>query len=287
MANISAKTSNGKTILALDAERGKDYTCPECASLVRLRMGEERRPHFFHLDPPASCRQAGKSLEHLSVQLFIKDAYVKEGMEAHIEHRFPKIGRIADVYIPANKLVFEIQCSPMEASEAIERNKDYKSLGINVVWILHTMTFLKNKASPFERAIESAPHYFTSMDAKGRGDLFDLYAPIHRLARLRRSRRYPIEITSSSSAPASGSFRQGRPLFFKGDIAYLLKERGLDEETQRRILWDEAVKTTVYSKTGFEWKDPFRKGMFFLKTLFNELLLSCSSDRSTDDKGRR
>lgn len=284
MANLTAKKRDGTTLLASDAERGLDYFCPECSGVVRLRMGNERRPHFFHLEPPLSCRQAAKSLEHLSLQLHIKRVFENQGVKAHIEHRFPSVNRINDVYIPEKNLSFEIQCSPMTKEEALARIQDYRKLNIDVVWILHTMTFLKRKATSFEKAIENSPHYFSSMDSQGRGDIFDLYAPIERGFRKEMNARHPVDITAPCLGFRKGCFRKKRPFHFKGDILYLLQKRGLDPETQSKILFAEAL-SIRQEKSPF-WTDPIKKGLFILKLYFEELLLSATSSKDFSDKER-
>lgn len=284
MANLTAKDAAGNTFLAFDAKRGKDYYCPECSAVVRLRLGEERRPHFFHLDPPESCRQAAKSLEHLALQLHIKNAFENQGVKANLEHRFPTLNRINDVYVPEKNLGFEIQCSPMTAEEALQRIADYRKLNIDIVWILHTMTFLKKKASSFEKAIEPKTHYFSSMNGKGEGEIFDLFAPIEQGFRKERGVKYPVDVTTPILKSRQGSFRKERPFHFKGDLLYLLQERGLDHPTITQILFEEAK--AIHKKRGFEPGDLLKKGLYILKVYFDELLLSCTTSKNFNDKER-
>lgn len=282
MANLTAKDAAGNTFLALDAKRGEDYYCPECSAVVRLRLGEERRPHFFHLDPPESCRQAAKSLEHLALQLHIKHAFENQGIKANLEHRFPALNRINDVYVPEKNLGFEIQCSPMTAEEALQRINDYRRQNTNIVWILHTMTFLKKKASSFEKAIETKAHYFSSMNGNGEGEIFDLFAPIERGFRKEKGIQYPVDVTTPILKTRQGSFRKERPFHFKGDLLDLLQERGLDHPTTAEILFEEAKATP--GKKGFELGDFFKKGLYILKIYFDELLLACTTSKSFNDK---
>ena len=47
---------------------------------------------------------------------------------ASLEHRFPSIGRIADVALLPEKIIFEIQCSLISISEVEKRITDYATL---------------------------------------------------------------------------------------------------------------------------------------------------------------
>src|SRR6267154_4270196 len=96
-------------VLASNAERNKNYICPECLSSVRVRGGPARQTHFYHLSLPKQCRQHEKSPEHLQMQLKLLDLL---GFDAQMEYHFPTIQRIADVAWTSKKIVFEIQCSP-------------------------------------------------------------------------------------------------------------------------------------------------------------------------------
>ncbi|MGE5196370.1 MAG: competence protein CoiA, partial [Anaerolineae bacterium] len=114
-------------IIAQEALAHKDYRCPECAGIVRARHGPHRRPHFYHMHLSKFCRQRQKSEEHIQTQLFLKKCLPQE--EAALEKIYPAIGRIADVAWEREKLVFEIQCSPISAEEVKSRTTDYRSLG--------------------------------------------------------------------------------------------------------------------------------------------------------------
>lgn len=76
----------------------------------------------------------------------MQQVHVKElqrlGVEVITEKRLMlpnghKKYRIADIYIPALSLVIEVQKSKFVPKEFRERNEDYKSLGLRVIWILN------------------------------------------------------------------------------------------------------------------------------------------------------
>lgn len=158
---------------ASGAEKGKSYTCPECGSLVRLRGGPSRQTHFYHLRVSKYCRQNQKSLEHLHLQLKLLDL-LGEG-EGQIECPFEGIGRIADVAWHTQKIVFEVQCSPISLKEVEERIFDYQRAGYTILWILHDKQFNKNQLSASEHLLRKNPCYYTNIDKMGEGVVYDQF----------------------------------------------------------------------------------------------------------------
>jgi competence protein CoiA len=167
------KINSTLTVTALRAERHTDYQCLECGETVRVRGGEYRQKHFYHLNPRKKCRQTQKSAQHLQTQLFIQNL-IGEGAE--MEVRFPTISRIADLYWEEKHYVFEVQCSPISAQEIDERNRDYESLGLKVIWIFHDKRFRKRRLSSAEKRVAEEVHYFTNINTKGYGCVYDQYA---------------------------------------------------------------------------------------------------------------
>lgn len=93
---------------------------------------------------------------------------------ASLEHRFSSIGRIADVALLPEKIIFEIQCSLISISEVEKRTADYASLGFSIIWILHHQTFNKWRAAPVELFLRKFyPCYFTSITPHGLGFIYD------------------------------------------------------------------------------------------------------------------
>lgn len=184
-----------KRLSALEATKGVDYCCPECQSAVRLRSGPLRQPHFYHRQHKSSCRQSGKSALHLKLQQQL--ALLVGGQ---MEQRFDSISRIADVYSPSKNLIIEVQCSSIALEEMEARNRDYRSLGLRVVWVL--------LAQRFGKQTFSFPHYFTS------GHYFyDRF----------KNKRLPIDFSQEIPLPKKlPQLVQGRSLSFHGDLTYRL-----------------------------------------------------------------
>jgi competence protein CoiA len=183
---------NNRLIFSSHAQKQKNYTCPECKGVVRLRGGLQRQNHFFHQEAVRICRQSGKSGRHLAVQYFFLDCLPQE--ECVLEHSFPEIGRIADVVWLPQKIVFEIQCSFITAAEVQARNKDYASLGFRVVWILHDTRYNKPHLSAMELYLADQPHYFTNMQQNGEGIIYDQFAILRQSRRLHQLPPLPIDI---------------------------------------------------------------------------------------------
>jgi competence protein CoiA len=172
-------------IRAAHAEKHIDYCCPECGSLLRVRSGPHRQPHFYHLEANPACTQHRKSAEHLQAQLTLC-ALLPEG-EGKLEHPFPSIGRIADVCWEERKIVFEIQYSPLPQEEAEARCTDYRSIGYEPVWILHDARFNKTKLSAAENYLRRSTCYFTNLTAHGEGIFYDQDDHCNGAIRIRKS----------------------------------------------------------------------------------------------------
>jgi competence protein CoiA len=184
-----------KQLIHVDrAVRGQTYTCPECQKSVRLRGGRFKQLHFFHFDSNP-CRFNNKSQIHLHIQYRLQRLLAPHPVL--IEHHFPQIKRIADVVWPLQKIVFEVQVSPITAQEVWERNVDYQKVGYRVVWILHHGHFNRNRVTQAEYALRASPHYFTNMNAHGLGFFYDQYAYIRFKRRWKRTPPLPIEMSQT------------------------------------------------------------------------------------------
>lgn len=164
--------NNTIPISAESAESGKNYICPECASLVRVRKGPSRQAHFYHFSASKNCRQHQKSLEHVQLQ---RKFFNLLGEKVCVEARFPTIARIADVAWHEKKIIFEIQCSPISLQEAKARCIDYDSVGYQVIWVLHDKLFNQSTLSAAEKYLRTTPCYFTNSNKIGVGDIYDQF----------------------------------------------------------------------------------------------------------------
>lgn len=199
---------NGELIHARQALRKTDYQCIECLQVVRLRGGPHRQSHFFHIEPVLFCRQHQKGPVHLQLQSYFLQQLPKG--DCQLECAFPSIGRIADVVWFSQKVIFEIQCSPISAEEVLARNRDYQQLGWQVVWILHDQRYNQTRLSAAELALRSSPHFFTNINESGVGMIYDQFDIWEKGLRLGRLSPLPIDIREKQ--PLDSMQKQSFPL---------------------------------------------------------------------------
>ncbi|NGX38341.1 MAG: hypothetical protein K1000chlam2_01514 [Chlamydiae bacterium] len=213
-----------RLISTLRAEKGADYRCPECLATIRLRSGDVRQSHFFHLKTNSACRQSQKGLIHLRLQRYVKYLFDDD---AEMEKAFPSIGRIADIAAVKSYKIVEIQYSPMTLEEAKARCHDYESLGYTMIWILHDHTFNKKKVRPVEQFLRTKTCYFSNMDVEGNGIIYDQLEQIDHKKRILVGPKQPVNLRISKPLPP---FRWPRelaqraqtwPLCHEGDLLAL------------------------------------------------------------------
>lgn len=251
---IYAFDENQHLVKADSAQKQRNYLCIECQGNVRLRGGIHRQNHFYHLNPNQSCRLSGKSMAHLQVQGFLQ-RLLPPG-DCCLEVRFPQINRIADAVWASQKLIFEIQCSGITAQEVMQRNKDYQSLGYQVIWILHDSFYNQRRVTAAELFLRDSPFYFTDMDADGRGKIYDQFDVVYK--GLRRHCQRPLLVDLSQPKKPSKNTKKALfampklvhqrferwPLFFKGDLIDSSESLDFGEDLQAEKEWLE-VKAQV------------------------------------------
>lgn len=185
---LYALNRENELVAAQSAKSKTNYFCLECDGIVRTRRGSLRKAHFYHLNHITKCSQHKKSLTHIAIQEYLSQLLPN----ALMERRFPAIQRIADVAWLDQKIVFEIQCSPIDPEEIHSRNRDYQSQGFATVWILHDKRYNKWRHSLAEKALLGSPRYFTNINQHGKGMIYDQFEIIQN--GLRSVRFSPLEI---------------------------------------------------------------------------------------------
>ncbi len=221
---LIAIDETGERIIAPQAKKKNDYQCPTCDGLVRLRCGPHIQAHFYHYRKPKQCVHRKKTQAHLHNQLYLASKLKC----AILEHPFPSIGRIADVFWPAQNIVFEIQYSAMTAEEAKKRESDYSSLGVHLVWIIHEARFNRRRLSAAEQFFVTRHTYYTSIDARGIGMIYDQFEIIRGEERCFKGAKFPIhpaspyrlhDVSPPNPFPKALLQRlQTRSLGFAGDV---------------------------------------------------------------------
>jgi competence protein CoiA len=181
------------TVYANHALKHQDYYCLECRGIVRLRGGMHRQNHFYHLHPNHTCTLHAKSLTHLQIQYFLYRLFPEE--DCRLEHRFSEINRIADVVWFSRKLIFEIQCSSISEEEVMRRNQDYASVGYQVIWILHESRYNQWRITAAENYLKEYPHYFTDINSRGEGKIYDQLALFDRGIRKRNFAQLSVDLS--------------------------------------------------------------------------------------------
>ncbi|MBA3816550.1 MAG: hypothetical protein H0X29_08545 [Parachlamydiaceae bacterium] len=282
--HLYALGNDEKVIYAGHADKHINYICLECAQVVRLRSGFHRQAHFYHLQPNHKCRLNGKSMSHLMLQHYLESVLPKG--EVQLEHRFPLIQRIADVAWITEKIIFEVQCSPISAAEVLQRNADYASQGYQVVWLLHENRYNQKRLSAAEDALKCFPHYFSNMDAEGKGDVFDQLSFAVQGMRKQYLSKLLIDVSKPHrklhvdqlSLPQIIAERlETWPVCFRGDYVYLCHEKASDIELLKVFL--DAI---FLAET--QWRVDFDRGImelslwnFFKKIYVNYLAFSYRS----------
>ena len=146
-----ARDEKGSLVNALEDELVKQaYYCPACRTSVRLRKGKNVRRHFAH----ESLKQCdffheNEGPEHLEnkKRLFY---WVKKNDEVEMEYPIPELKQIADIFIN-KQLALEIQCSPISCDLLRHRSNGYRSLGIQVLWLLGEKLWLRERLTKLQR----------------------------------------------------------------------------------------------------------------------------------------
>ena len=186
---LYALQANGILISTRQAKSKTNYHCIECQGIVRLRAGNHRQKHFFHYLPSPHCHLSSKSMVHLQTQLCIQRLLTKE--DCQLERRFPEINRIADCFWISKRLVIEIQCSAIAWEEAEARVLAYRSIGCDIVWVLHDRLFNQIRLGRAEMWLRAqVPTYFTNIDKQGKGEIYDQWEALSLGLRKRKSNRY-------------------------------------------------------------------------------------------------
>lgn len=267
----------GSPVLAENAEKHKNYECPECKRPVRLRSGPHRQAHYFHVKSASHCRQHQKSAEHLQAQLKLLELLPKG--ECSFERPFPAISRIADVVWETANIVFEIQCSPISKQEVEERTDDYKALGMNVVWILHDKRFNQRKLSAAEHHLRGQPCYYTNISRTGSGIIYDQFEVVQKGIRRYKGPSLPILVRhprpiKAPLAPASiKSIEERRVrwgLSFEGDLL-----NRLAKANEKSWLLLAAFEKKFHTSLWSDFKPMIALRRIYM-LLFDGLIRSCS-----------
>lgn len=186
-------------VFAGQAEKNSTYRCLDCFAPVKVRRGRDRFPHFYHLRSAPSCRLYSKSEDHLRAQLQIQKSFPEGALK--IECPFLSIGRIADLCWESRKIIFEIQCSPIDVREAEKRNEDYRSAGFSLVWLLDDKRYNRRILRPAEEFLRGGLCYFIHIKQGLSSDCYDQFEIFSLGARVKKGPRLKIDLQRPLLAP--------------------------------------------------------------------------------------
>lgn len=191
-------------IYASDAEKGKEYGCLDCFGPVKVRRGSGKKgsfPHFYHLQPSPQCRLYSKSEDHLRAQIQIQKLFPPGIIQ--IERPFPEIGRVADLCWEKEKIIFEVQCSPVSLEEAQSRIRDYRTVGFRAVWLLDDKRYNRRVLRPSEAFLRSHSCYYINIKQGLTSLCYDQFEIHDGSRRLKRGRPLVIDLQRPSQIPTA------------------------------------------------------------------------------------
>ena len=216
-----ALDNNKQYINSNEALTGINYYCPECESIMRVRGGDHYRYHFYHLKKNEYCRQSSKSIIHLNIQNYIEKELKNNGYDVKQENPFSIIHRIADVCCHNLKLIFEVQCSHIKPEEIRARNRDYNSIGYDVVWILSDKKlYNKYTLTPAEKYLGNLMHYYSNIDNNGKGSIYDQFQTVINNKRYYRHYRHNIDLSKPNKFKEKINNKSIGTRYFKWDYYF-------------------------------------------------------------------
>jgi competence protein CoiA len=130
---LYGKTKQGTIEHAANATKCSNYYCPLCCQKLMLKQGKYKRTHFAHFE--ISCTHKEESYVHYHAKYSLGRAIKDLGMVVQIEPYLKACHQIPDILIN-NKIILEIQCSPITVEQLQTRTSAYNKLGYIVIWII-------------------------------------------------------------------------------------------------------------------------------------------------------
>jgi len=135
---LVAYTSEKIKKAAFEAQKNeKPFYCPACSEEVILKKGNIREHHFSHF-PETKCKYGkGESQIHYKVKREIYLALKNHANCSKCELERPLKGVRPDVSLVINNhyVAIEVQNSSISIDEINRRFRQYRNLGINLIWI--------------------------------------------------------------------------------------------------------------------------------------------------------
>jgi len=118
------------------------FTCPQCETPLRLKIGKVVTPHFAHI-VLTNCLTSFSEREsptHLTGKQHLAEFFTRVGCTVSVEAYLPKISQRPDLLVKnkRNTFAIEFQCSVIPADDVEKRTAGYLKLKIPAIWLLRT-----------------------------------------------------------------------------------------------------------------------------------------------------
>ncbi len=134
----ATRQRDGQKTAAWEASRDdRPFLCHCCGSLVTLRRGGVRAPHFAH-QPPVTCEYgAGESEEHRQCKIAIYERLVEDPrvVKCEMERNLGTVRPDLSAYISGVPVAIEVQLSSLSLARINYRTAEYARKGIYVLWL--------------------------------------------------------------------------------------------------------------------------------------------------------
>ena len=118
------------------------FTCPQCETPLRLKIGKVVTPHFAHivLTKCLTSFSERESPTHLIGKQHLAEFFSRVGCKVLVEAYLPKISQRPDLLVrhKRNTFAIEFQCSVIPIDQIEKRNVGYLRLKIPSIWLLRT-----------------------------------------------------------------------------------------------------------------------------------------------------
>lgn len=142
---------NKQLVKASTTQKERTIYCPHCGERLICKVGMIKIPHFSHLKNSQCCSfSEGESAEHLAY----KEGFQKWGgifeEDWEMEAILPEIPQRPDLL--SQKLVIEVQCSPLKISRLVERITGYHKYQYEDWWLLGPKLTPRKKLTQLQKA---------------------------------------------------------------------------------------------------------------------------------------
>ncbi|MGB2994318.1 MAG: competence protein CoiA family protein [Paenisporosarcina sp.] len=118
------------------------FTCPQCETPLRLKIGKVVTPHFAHI-VLTNCLTSFSEKEsptHLIGKQQLAEFFTRVGCKVSVEAYLPKISQRPDLLVRNKRNIFaiEFQCSVIPVDDIEKRTAGYLRVKIPSIWLLRT-----------------------------------------------------------------------------------------------------------------------------------------------------